>query len=305
MTSTGAHGAFLGAAKRWLTLRAAVPFSALLGSRAGGRVGVLMYHRVSELYRGASAPTWNVTPERFREQLRGLLDLGFRALPLREVIDRGRNGGPLPSRTFVVTFDDGYENVYRNAWPVLRELGVPATVFLATAYLDGARPFPFDDWHSAGSERIPAHSWRPLTTAQCCEMIASGLIELGAHTHTHADFRGRAGDFERDLARCVAFMAERFGLSGVTFAFPYGVRSAGFCAPELVAAARRTVLCSLTTEPELVNPTGDPYTWGRFNVEQADSGAAIAAFLDGWYSLARDAWRSLRREETQRRVTAC
>ncbi len=43
-----------------------------------------------------------------------------------------------------VTFDDGFETVYRHAWPVLQELRIPATVFLNTAYLDSPEPFPFD-----------------------------------------------------------------------------------------------------------------------------------------------------------------
>jgi peptidoglycan/xylan/chitin deacetylase (PgdA/CDA1 family) len=259
-----------------------------------------MYHRVADRCPGVREPTYNVTPERFRRQLAELLARGFRPWPLRGVLEYARRGLPIPERTFVVTFDDGYENVYRNAWPVLRELHVPATVFLATAFLDSDAPFPFDDWPAKGSGRVPGEAWRPLRTAQCVDMRASGLVELGAHTHTHADFRQHPDELERDLSRCVAVIRERFGLTDVTFAFP-----GGFTAPELVAAAKRVgVLCGLTSEGDLVHPASDPFQWGRVEVTDADSGATIAAWLGGWHSLPRRLEGWLKRSKSRGPIAA-
>ena len=273
-----------------LVLRAAVPGSALLGSKAPGMVGILLYHRIAERRWGIPEPTWNVTPDRFRRHLEGLLARGFVAWPLQRVLDHGARGLPVPPRTFVVTFDDGYENVYRHAWPVLCRLGVPATVFLATAFLDREAPFPFDDWPAAGSDRVPPDAWRPLTTAQCREMAAGGLVELGAHTHTHGDFRGQPAALAQDLSRCVAIIRELFGLSHVTFAYPFGSSD-----PGLATVARQTGLrCGLTVEPELVDPRSDPFEWGRFEVGQADTAATVAVRLDGWHGVARRLWRQLR-----------
>lgn len=275
-----------------VALRAAVPCSVLRGPRVVGKVGILMYHRVTERCHGVPAPTWNVTPQRFRAQLRGLLRRGFRAWPLRQVIAYGHRQTPIPPRTFVVTFDDGYESVYASAWPVLKELDVPATVFLATAFLDSDRSFPFDDWLAKGSPRVPAQAWRPLSTAQCREMAATGLVELGAHTHTHDDFRTRPAAFEQDLARCVTVMRERFELSVPTFAFPFGFRGARDPVRVLTPVAKGIgVACGLTTEPVLVDPTSDPFEWGRFCVSDADSASMIAAFLDGWYDTTKRALR--------------
>src|SRR5262249_44469589 len=150
---------------------------------------------------------------------------------LARVLEHQRAARPVPSRVFVVTFDDGHESVYRGAWPVLRSLRVPATVFLATAYLDRDEPFPFDDWTARGARGVPAWAWRPLRSEQCREMAADGLVELGAHTHTHADFRGRPVELEQDLARCVDVLADRFGVSLPSFAFPFGVRRLGYTSP--------------------------------------------------------------------------
>jgi peptidoglycan/xylan/chitin deacetylase (PgdA/CDA1 family) len=264
--------------------------SQLVGSRAGDRLGILAYHRVAPWTAGQSVPTWNVTPRRFRAQLEGLLRRGYRPWPLRRVLEYSRDHRPIPRKTFVVTFDDGYENVHGRAWPILKQLGVPATVFLATAYLDSPEPFPFDDWQAAGSTHVPPESWRPLTTAQCGEMLQHGLIELGSHTHSHAIFRDRPEALANDLAMSLEVLHRRFGLTDATFAFPYGIVE-----PSLCAAARRAgVLCSLTTETALVEPGSDQFAWGRFGIDQGDSAGTIAARLDGWYSLARSAWQRVR-----------
>jgi peptidoglycan/xylan/chitin deacetylase (PgdA/CDA1 family) len=232
------------------------------------------------------APTWNVTPPRFRAQLAGLLERGYRPMRLRELLAASATGQPLPPRAFAVTFDDGYQCVHAHAWPILRELGVPATVFLTTAYLDRDGPFPFDDWRWAGSDRVAAVTWRPLSTLQCQEMLADGLIEFGSHTHTHAVFRDRPAAMQDDVAASLAVLRERLGVTDATFAFPFGIAG-----PALADAVRRAgVRCALTTQPTLIEPGSDPFSWGRFGISEADSAGTIAGKLDGWYGIARAAW---------------
>lgn len=286
----------LGEWKRAAVARATVPLSTCFGSLREGVFGILMYHRITPVIPGVAEPTWNVPPERFRSQLVGLLKRGFEPWPLREVLDHARRGIPVPRSAFVVTFDDGYENVYTEAWPILRELSVPATIFLATAYLDSPSPFPSDDWSAAGSSAVPAISWKPLSTAHCLEMQQEGLIELGCHTHTHADFRNRPEALKEDLLHSRRILKSRFGISEPTFAFPYGTKRLGFSGPLLSAAAKEAGMqCSLTTEAELVPADSDPFDWGRLTAEASDSGATLAAKLNGWYGLAQKAWGKVRR----------
>ncbi len=269
------------------TGRAAVVLSKLLGSRGGNVVGILTYHRIAPRVPGLPFPLHNVTPQRFREQISGLLTRGYRISPLRRVLDHHEHGHDLPERTIVVTFDDGYESVYLNAWSIMRELNVPATVFVSTAFLDNAKPFPFDDWGVDFAERVPPETFRPLATAQCLEMLEDGQMELGAHTHTHQDFRDRPEEFREDLQRSVEILESRFGVQGPTFAYPFGCPFRGFAAQDLVAAAKETdVLCGLTTECALVDPASDPFQWGRFNVFPWDTAATLAGKLAGWYSWA-------------------
>jgi peptidoglycan/xylan/chitin deacetylase (PgdA/CDA1 family) len=273
-----------------VAIRFGSSLSSLFGSCGSAGVSILTYHRVAPRSTD-TPPTWNVTPQHFRGQLEGILARGHRPASVRDLLELHREGRPMPRGVFAVTFDDGYECVHHHAWPILKNLGVPATVFLATAYLDQETPFPFDDWSEAGSARVPAASWKPLTTAHCIEMSSEGLIELGSHTHTHAVFRGRPEALRQDLALSVSVLRERFGVTAPTFAFPFGIAG-----PTLVEAARQAgVVCSLSTEPVMVHSSSDPFTWGRFTVDNSDTPATIAARLDGWFSLARSLWARLKR----------
>jgi peptidoglycan/xylan/chitin deacetylase (PgdA/CDA1 family) len=283
-----------------------VALDTLFGRRAN-LPGILTYHRIAPCIAGLPAPTHNVTPASFRCQLEGLLDRGFEFWPLDRLLHRARKGTPVPSQVVVVTFDDGFETVYTEAWPVLQELEIPATLFVSTAYLGSDVPFPFDEWGVRYAFELPQESYRPLTPEQCDEMVASGVFRLGAHTHTHEDFRGRHDVFAADLQDNVDHLRQRFGLTEVPFAFPFGSSSRGFSGGELVGAAKDTgVVCGLTTDPLLVDPASDPFAWGRFNAFPWDTGASLAAKLDGWYSWAPQLKRGivarLRRRHSHREI---
>jgi peptidoglycan/xylan/chitin deacetylase (PgdA/CDA1 family) len=266
----------------------ATTISEVLGPRETSAFGILTYHRVTDPIPGRAPPTWNVPPARFEQQLEGLLSRGFEAWPLREVISHVREGRPIPRKVFVITFDDAYENIYLNAFPILRQLELPATVFLATACLDSPNPLPSDDWDEAGSGNVPFTAWKPLSTEECREMHKSGLVELAAHTHNHDDFRGQPAELVADLQRCQRVLRDRFDIERSSFAFPCGNQDDGFASPELSAAVEQAgMLCALTAEPQLVRPGDSPFDWGRFAVEEHDTAASLAAKLSGWYEAVR------------------
>jgi peptidoglycan/xylan/chitin deacetylase (PgdA/CDA1 family) len=73
----------------------------------------------------------------------------YRVLSVDEVAWAQRAGRPLPARAALVTFDDAYRDVGEIAWPILRRLGLPATVFVPTAYPDGGLTFWWDRLHRA------------------------------------------------------------------------------------------------------------------------------------------------------------
>lgn len=266
----------------------AVALNEIWGPCTRGGFGILMYHRVIDPPPGQPRPTWNVSPTAFEEQLSGLLKRGFDPWPLQRVLEHHEKQWKIPRRVFVVTFDDGYQNNFTQAFPILQKLRVPATIFLATRYLDSPDPFPNDDWFAAGASGVPAEAWQPMTTDECLQLQKSGLIELGAHTHSHDDFRGKPGYLREDLRKCIAVLREKFQIERPTFAFPYGTKWNGFAGPDLVAVARESDLrCSLTTEAEMVTTKTDPFDWGRFAAEDIDTSTTLAAKLGGWISAGR------------------
>ncbi len=111
--------------------------SLLSPSGTGGRLSILIYHRVPEeadpLLPGV------VDAARFELQMSILGNL-FNVLPLSEAVQRMKHG-TLPSRAACVTFDDGYADNFKVALPILRRQNIPATFFISTGYLDGGIMF--------------------------------------------------------------------------------------------------------------------------------------------------------------------
>jgi peptidoglycan/xylan/chitin deacetylase (PgdA/CDA1 family) len=274
----------------WCAQRVAVGLQAVARRGLGDGFSILTYHRVTDRPAAGESPTVNVTPNRLRSQLEGLLSRGFEAWSLRKAIAAWQNSELIPGNVFVVTFDDGYENNLLHAVPILNELRVPATIFLATAYLDSSRPFPFDNWSCAGSAKVPDTSWRPLTTTQCHTLMENELIELAAHTHTHDAFAGRTAEFRVDMELSLEILDKRFGIRSPTFSFPFGLTT-----PELIAAARDLgVACALSTRAERVGAALDPFHWGRFTASDLDTAATLSAKLQGWYTPVSDLLRVMK-----------
>ena len=103
-------------------------------------VPVIMYHRVEE---NPDAASDTVSPEVFERQMAYLRRHGYRVIPLDDLVAGTVAGQTFPRGTVVLTFDDGYENNYTNALPVLTQYRFPATVFISPDFMgrDG-----FLDW---------------------------------------------------------------------------------------------------------------------------------------------------------------
>lgn len=266
-------------AMRWALAKVAAGLHHLRGNLRTEGFGILMYHRVANPVPGVDTPTNNVTPDQLRRQLAGLVARGFESWPLSSIVEAYSESRPVPSNVFAVTFDDGFENNFTNALPILRELNVHATIFLATKYLDTEERFPFDDWSASGSKRVPPDTWRPLSLSECDQLLSSGWIEFGAHTHSHQRFTGRSDKFRDDMRTCLEYLSKRFGIRRPIFAFPYGEFD-----DELVETARQVdISCACTAKSQCVHPGDDLYQWGRFSAGPADTPAMLAAKLSGWY----------------------
>ena len=123
------------------------------------RALVVMYHRVTDqtlpARRRDDPVDRGINVLHFEAQIRYLRER-MTPLPLDELVDRMRRSKPLPARAIAVTFDDGYEDTYTVASPVLKRYSVPATVFVVAGFLDCADIF----WWEKVPEllRITRHS---------------------------------------------------------------------------------------------------------------------------------------------------
>lgn len=111
-------------------------------SRKKGEAVALMYHRIMD--QGQAPHNWNqpgmyVTEAAFRSQLE-YLKSHYEILPLQELISRLESNRPVGG-CCAITFDDGWKDNYSQAFPILREFKVPATIFLATSFIGTTRNF--------------------------------------------------------------------------------------------------------------------------------------------------------------------
>ena len=108
---------------------------------------ILAYHRVLDSADpdGFSFDTEliSATAEQFREQMRAI-KRDFHPMRFDEVLSCIDAGRRLPKGAILVTFDDGYDDNYRIAYPILRELGMSAMFFVSTGHIDSGMPYAYD-----------------------------------------------------------------------------------------------------------------------------------------------------------------
>ena len=88
--------------------------------------------------------SWSVLRSRTFASRYRLLKRRFSPIRFRDLIDAFGTGRPLPPRPVILTFDDGYDDNYRIAFPIFRELGVPATFFVSTGHIESGLPYSYD-----------------------------------------------------------------------------------------------------------------------------------------------------------------
>ena len=138
------------------------------------RLPILMYHRVAP--QGTHALTrYRVTPEAFDEQLRYLRDTGYLSIPIEDWHAAMHAHRPLSGRAILLTFDDGYQDFYDYAWPILKKYDFSALVFLVADKIGGA-----NDWDLHFGERIPLMNWDKIN------QLSENGIRFGSHTATHS-----------------------------------------------------------------------------------------------------------------------
>jgi peptidoglycan/xylan/chitin deacetylase (PgdA/CDA1 family) len=118
-----------------------------LRPRFSDNLTILAYHRILDVADEDRFPfdidLVSASTRAFREQMQ-LLRRHFNPITFATLLDHQQSGAPLPSGSVIVTFDDGFADNYRHAYPILRETGVPATIFLVTDFIDRQQTIWFE-----------------------------------------------------------------------------------------------------------------------------------------------------------------
>jgi peptidoglycan/xylan/chitin deacetylase (PgdA/CDA1 family) len=217
---------------------------------------LLIYHRIG----GGSPDERDLRLDAFASQLDVLAEHDVVALD--RAMDRLDADDQRPS--VVLTFDDGFRDVYENAWPLLRQRRLPFTLYLATAYLGGTMR-----WEGSTAKADGA----ALTWDMVAEMVYSGLCTVGNHTHDHVPPESLV---EEQLDRCSDLIEDRLGLRPRHFAYPWGVP-----VPAMEPALRARFRTACTGDLGRNGATVDRMRLRRLPVRRTDPTPFFAAKLRG------------------------
>jgi peptidoglycan/xylan/chitin deacetylase (PgdA/CDA1 family) len=153
------------------------------------KVLVLMYHHIDEKEKGVT-----ISQDRFRDHMKALKDAGYNVISVERYIDFIEGERDIPPNAVVITFDDGYESFYTEAFPVLKEFGFPAAHFVVVKLTDSPPP----NW-------VPHMKWEQMR-----EMKEAGMSFYN-HTYDlhHYAAINEAGDQKPVLANRLYLESER------------------------------------------------------------------------------------------------
>ncbi len=160
-------------------------------------VPILLYHHVVAL---ESGNRYSVSRANFEEQMAALKDLGYSTISVAQLIRAIQKGENLPHSPLVITFDDGYEDVYLNAFPELSKYGFTATIMLVSSYV--------------GSEEF-------MTQSEILDLEQAGW-EVGSHSQTHLDLTKNFSSLWDEIVQSRLDLKQITGQEINLFAYPYG-----------------------------------------------------------------------------------
>ncbi|MEW8957326.1 polysaccharide deacetylase family protein [Clostridium sp.] len=163
-------------------------------------VPVLYYHSI---YDNPNKDELIVSKEMFREQMKYLKDNNYKTLTLSELQEYIRDNKKIPEKSVAITFDDGWVDNYENAYPILKEYGFNATIFVITSMVDNHHLY--------------------LKSKEIKEMSENG-IEIGSHTVNHDNLVEISKDKrEKTLEDSKKFLEDITKVPVTSIAYPFGV----------------------------------------------------------------------------------
>ena len=163
-------------------------------------VSVLMYHMIGDIQNNAAV----MTEANLRLQMNYLRDHGYHPITMQELYDYVTKGAALPEKPVCITFDDGYLDSYTIVYPMMKEYGVPWTLFLITD--DVGKPY------------------NRMTWDQLKEMADSHTVTIANHTLSHPKLHNlaTAKEKEKEIVEANEALKYHLGIDNAWLAYPYG-----------------------------------------------------------------------------------
>jgi peptidoglycan/xylan/chitin deacetylase (PgdA/CDA1 family) len=242
-------------------------------SSAGGGIPILMYHSISESVEGNVHPYYRTvtTPDAFTRQMEFLHRNGYATVSVGEAARAAVAAGCPQKRCVAITFDDGFRDFYRHAFPILNRYGFSATVYLPTAHIGEA------------ARQFKGHEC--LTWSEVRELHAHG-VDFGSHTVTHPQLASLGTDAVRyEVDSSKKAMEDQLGLRVTSFAYPYAFPETN----RAFTARLRDLLVEagydngVSTIIGTADRTNDKLFMKRLPVNSADNTPLFSAKIDGSY----------------------
>lgn len=255
---------------------------------------ILLYHSVQDHAPGSFGP-WAVGRRLFADHMDTLVERGYTGMSVGQLMNLKRAALPVPDKTVVVTFDDGFADFESSAWPVMKARGIPVTLYVTAGVLDGT-----SQWlEPVGAGQLPM-----LGTAAIRELADDG-VEIGAHSMTHPqlDCVGRELA-RREIVDSKTALEKIVGRTVDSFAYPHGYHDR--TVKKMVVDAGYTSAAAVRNA--LSHEQDDPFALARFtvmgdctveNLEDvlAGRGIGLAPSAELWRTRA---WRQVRRFRASR-----
>lgn len=169
-------------------------------------IPILTYHKISN---DKEIGLTTVTPGKFRQQMQFLAADGYQSIGFSHLI----NHYTIPDKPVIITFDDGYENVYSQAYPILAEVNFTGVIFVISDFLE-----KYNTWESVSFQKKYKH----LSGEQVIKLKRAGF-EIGSHSRSH-HYLPALSDSELDdeITGSKRYLEELTGDPVISFSYPYG-----------------------------------------------------------------------------------
>lgn len=228
---------------------------------------ILRYHSIND-YRRHEV---NVKVKTFKQQM-GFLAKYYKPISLKEAFIYLKNKKDIPKKAVVVTFDDGYEDNYVNAYPMLKQLQIPATIFLIAGYIGTDKILPHDIGDNPLNNRLL--SWKEVR-----EMTQDG-VEFGSHTLSHMNLTRRDLDINSEILESKRIIEKELDKEVWAISYPYGLLK-DFNHEVKQAVRQVGYSCGCSAMNGVNDTQTDIFELRRIGIEASDNMFTFRAKLNG------------------------